>query len=270
MRQLDRHSLGRQRGGAPLPGACPRRATDPALRRDDGRHGGRDLSRPRRAAARHRAGGGAGQAPVPGGAAGADAGPLAAAARWGAGPAAPPADDARRHRLELRPARGGGGGAVPPPRASSSAGSTSTSAAAVSGREAAAIAEHLEALLDQSLVRREERADGGPAVRHVGDDPRIRPRSTRGEWRARRGRRSARGVFRRPRAAGGGAAVGRRQSWIGLACSVSKPTRPTFAPHWAGSPPTTRSRTCGWPEPSACFGTTAVTSSRGDAGWKGR
>ena len=34
-------------------------------------------------------------------------------------------------------------------------------AAAVAGRDAAAVAEHLEALLDQSLVRREERADGG-------------------------------------------------------------------------------------------------------------
>jgi predicted ATPase/DNA-binding CsgD family transcriptional regulator len=36
------------------------------------------------------------------------------------------------------------------------------SAAAVAGRETAAIAEHLEALLDHSLVRREERADGDP------------------------------------------------------------------------------------------------------------
>ncbi len=56
-------------------------------------------------------------------------------------------------------------------------------AASVVDEEPAATADHLEALLDQSLVWRQERTRRHRPVRDAGDDPRIRPGSTPGERR---------------------------------------------------------------------------------------
>ena len=83
------------------------RAASPAfaLTRDERGGGGGDLPAAGRPAAGAGAGGGARQAPAARGAAGAAGSGAAAARRRGARPAGAPADHARRHRLELRPAR---------------------------------------------------------------------------------------------------------------------------------------------------------------------
>ena len=77
--------------------------------------GRRDLSPPGRPAAGHRAGGGAGQDPAAGGAAGPAGAAVAPPVRRRARSPRAAADDARRHRLELRPVAGGRAGALPPP-----------------------------------------------------------------------------------------------------------------------------------------------------------
>ena len=87
------------------------------LRADPGerRRRCRDLSAAGWPAARHRAGRGPGQSAPAGGPAGATRPPAAAADRRRARPAGAPADDARRHRLESRPADARGAGALPAP-----------------------------------------------------------------------------------------------------------------------------------------------------------
>ena len=89
---------------------------DFALTARERRDGGRDLPTAGRAAAGDRAGGRAGQGASADGAAGTARAPHADADRREPRPAAAPAHDARRHRLELRPAGDRGAGAVSPPR----------------------------------------------------------------------------------------------------------------------------------------------------------
>ncbi len=76
-----------------------------AVDNDERAGGGRDLRPPRRSAAGHRAGRGAGSGAHPAGYPRPSQRPACAAVGWRPRPARTPADAARRHRLEPRPAR---------------------------------------------------------------------------------------------------------------------------------------------------------------------
>ena len=86
-----------------------------ALSEENARRGGDDLRAAGWAAAGDRAGGGADQDPAAGGDRGAAGETAAAADGRSARSAGSPADDARRDRLELRPAHRRGAGSVSPP-----------------------------------------------------------------------------------------------------------------------------------------------------------
>ena len=101
---------------APLRRPRPRRAADFALGSDNAAAVGDDLRPAGRPAAGDRARRRARAAPAAAGAPGAPRPRVAAADGRGARPARAPADDARRHRLELRPAHPRRAGPLPPPR----------------------------------------------------------------------------------------------------------------------------------------------------------